>query len=56
MRHSDEHVDVAEFDLDALRAEPIPEGYLRAIELATTALGRMDGRVTDPFAGRSPRR
>lgn len=34
--HSDEHVDVAEFELDDLRTEPIPAGYLRAIELATT--------------------
>ena len=34
--HSDEHVDVAEFELERLRREPIPEGYLRSIESATT--------------------
>ncbi len=29
---SDEHIDVAEFDLEGLRQEPIPEGYRRSIE------------------------
>lgn len=33
--HSDEHVDVAEFDPDRLREESIPEGYLRSIAAAT---------------------
>ena len=32
--HSDEHIDVAEFTLDALRFESIPAGYLRSIEAA----------------------
>ncbi len=32
--HSNEHVDVAEFTLDALRSESIPDGYLRSIEAA----------------------
>ena len=35
--HSDEHVNVAEFAPDVIRTGPIPLGYLRAIELATTA-------------------
>ena len=34
--HSDEHVEVAEFELDRLRQEQIPVGYLRSIESATT--------------------
>lgn len=33
--HSDEHVEVAAFDPDLLRDEPIPEGYLRSIEAAS---------------------
>lgn len=31
LTHSDEHVGVAEFGLDELRTEPIPDGYLRSI-------------------------
>lgn len=34
LAHSEEHVDVAEFDLDSLRSERIPQGYLHSIELA----------------------
>jgi len=34
LAHSDEHVAVAEFDLDRLRLESIPEGYLRSIGAA----------------------
>lgn len=32
--HSDEHVDAGEFDLDTLRDEPLPRGYLRSIQAA----------------------
>ena len=31
LMHGDEHVDVAELDLDRLRHEPIPDGYRRSI-------------------------
>ncbi len=34
LAHSDEHVEVAEFGLGRLRAEPIPAGYLGSIEAA----------------------
>jgi len=34
--YSDEHTDVAEFTLDALRSESIPEPYLRSIEAAAS--------------------
>lgn len=34
LTHSDEHTDVAELDLDELRAEVIPAGYLHSIERA----------------------
>lgn len=35
LAHSDEHVEVAEFDLTSLRGEPIPEGYLRSVSLVS---------------------
>lgn len=32
--HSDEHVEVDEFDLETLRHEPIPEGYFQSMAAA----------------------
>lgn len=37
LSHSAEHIDVGEFDLDGLRREPIPDGYLRSITAATAS-------------------
>jgi 8-oxo-dGTP pyrophosphatase MutT (NUDIX family)/cytidylate kinase len=37
LAHSDEHVEVAELALADLRGEPIPPGYLRSIEAASSA-------------------
>ncbi|MEZ5410175.1 MAG: NUDIX domain-containing protein [Acidimicrobiales bacterium] len=42
LAHSGEHVDIGEFDLDRLRREPIPEGYLRSI--AAAAASRNEAR------------
>lgn len=36
LRHSDEHLAVAEFTIDELRSEPLPGGYLRSIEAVLT--------------------
>jgi 8-oxo-dGTP pyrophosphatase MutT (NUDIX family) len=47
--HSDEHVDVREFELERLRREPIPVGYLRSIAAATGRTG--DGHASRPAQG-----